>query len=264
MAAQLKYTSKLANTTVLVIGGTSGLGFGLAEASIEHDVAHLYVSSSSSSKVDSAVSRLKASYPESKTKITGISCDLGDEATLESNAEKLFTQIDRKIDHIIFTAGGPLSPKPLAEVGLEFMRNAGVVRFLAPYFVTKYGAKCLTPRPASSITLTTGSVSEKPNKGWSVIASYAAGLHGMTRALALELKPVRVNLISPGPVETELWEASFGDREIVERALQSMAGKVATGKVGSVEDVVESFLYVMKDKNVTGTVIRSDGGTFLL
>lgn len=264
MPAQHKYTSKLANRTVLVIGGTSGLGFGVAEASIENDVAHLYISSSSSQKVDAAVSRLRASYPNSKTNITDISCNLGDEATLERNAETLFTQIDRKIDHIVFTAGGPLSPKPLAEVNLEFMRKAGVVRFLAPYFVTKYGAKYLTPGPASSITLTTGSVSEKPHSNWSAIASYAAGLHGMMRALALELKPVRVNLISPGAVDTELWEASFGNREQVETALQSASRRSATGKVGSVEDVVESFLYVMKDKNVTGTVVRSDGGVFLL
>lgn len=264
MPPQHKYTSKLASTTILVIGGTSGLGFGVAEASIEHNVAHLYISSSSPQKVDSAISRLKTSYPDSKTNITGIPCNLGDEATLERNAETLFTQIDRKIDHIVFTAGGPLSPKPLAEVSLEFMRQAGVVRFLAPYFIVKYGAKYLTPGPASSITLTTGSVSEKPAPNWTVIASYAAGLHGMVRGLALELKPVRVNLISPGAVDTEMWEASLGSREAAENAMGVMGSRVATGKVGSVEDVVESFLYVMKDKNVTGTVIRSDGGLFLL
>jgi len=264
MPVQNKYTSKLANTTVLVIGGTSGLGFGVAEASVENEVAHVFISSSSPQRVEQAVSRLKAAYPDSKTSITGIACDLGDETTLEHNAETLFTQIGRKIDHIVFTAGSPLGPKPLDKVDLEFMKKAGMVRFFAPYFVAKYGVKYLTPGPASSITLTTGSVSEKPVRNWGVIASYAAGLHGMVRALALELKPVRVNLISPGAVDTELWEASFGNREVVQTVLREASIRVATGKVGSVEDVVESFLYVMKDKNVTGTVIRSDAGLFLL
>lgn len=264
MSTPRKYTSKLAHTTVLVIGGSSGLGFGVAEASIEYDVANLYISSSSSQKVDAAVSRLKASYPDTQTDITGIVCNLSDEASLEQNIATLFSRIDRKIDHIVFTAGEPLVPKPLAEVNFGFMRQAGLVRFFAPYFIAKHGANYLNPGPASSITITSGSVSEKPNPNWTVIASYAAGLHGMVRALALELKPVRVNLISPGAVDTELWESTLGSREVAKKAISSMASRLATGKVGSVEDVVESFLYVMKDKNVTGTVIRSDGGAFLL
>lgn len=264
MSTQRKYTSKLANTTVLVIGGSSGLGFGVAEASIEYDVAHLYISSSSSQKLDASVSRLKASYPDIQTNITGIVCNLGDEASLEQNIATLFSQIDRKIDHLVFTAGEPLVPKPLAEVNLAFMKQSGLVRFFAPYFIAKLGANHLNPGPASSITITSGSVSEKPNPNWTVIASYGAGLHGMVRALALELKPVRVNLINPGAVDTELWESTMGSREVAEKAMSSMAGKLATGKVGSVEDVVESFLYVMKDKNVTGTIVRSDGGAFLL
>lgn len=264
MSTQRKYTSKLAGTTILVIGGTSGLGFGVAEASIEHNAAHVYISSSSSHKVDAAVSRLRASYPDTKTDITGIPCNLGDEVSLEENAAALFARIDRKIDHIVFTAGGPLAAKPMSQIDVAFMRQAGVVRFLAPYFIAKHGVKYLNPGPASSITITSGSVAEKPNLNWTVVASYAAGLHGMTRSLALELKPVRVNLISPGGVATELWETTLGSREAAERAMGAMHARTVTGKIGSVEDVVESFLYVMKDKNVTGTIIRSDGGTFLL
>ncbi|KAK5057821.1 hypothetical protein LTR84_011822 [Exophiala bonariae] len=264
MSPQQKYTSKLAGTAILVVGGTSGLGFGVAEASIEYNAAHVYISSSSSQKVDTAISRLKASYPDTETHITGIVCNLGDEASLEENVAALFAKIDGKLDHIVFTAGEPLSPKPIADIDVAFMRKAGVVRFLAPYFISKHGVKHLNPGPASSITITSGSVAEKPNLNWTVVASYAAGLHGMIRALALELKPVRVNLISPGGVETELWESILGSREAAQRAIGAMHARSTTGKIGSVEDVVESFLYVMKDKNVTGTVIRSDGGAFLL
>lgn len=262
--ATSKYTHKLANTSVLIIGGTSGLGFGLAEALLEHGISHLYISSSRQSKVDASIQRLKSSYPSSKTTITGLACNLGDESTLEENIQTLFSKIDRKLDHIVFTAGEPLAPTPIGDVSLQSMKTRGMVRFFAPFFVAKYGAAHLTPGPASSITLTTGSVSEKPIPNWAVVASYASGLHGMTRALALELKPVRVNLISPGGVDTELWEASLGSKEKGKYALANMGSTVALGTVGKVEDVVESFLYVLKDKNVTGTVIRSDGGVFLV
>ncbi|KIY02506.1 uncharacterized protein Z520_00971 [Fonsecaea multimorphosa CBS 102226] len=262
--ATLKYADKLADTTVLIIGGTSGLGFGLAEALLEHRVAKLYISSSRQQRVDAAVSRLKSAYPDSKTSITGLACNLGDEAKLEANIKDLFSQIGGKLDHVVFTAGDPLAAKPFGEVDFAFMKQAGMVRFFAPFFVAKEAVPYLTAGPASSITLTTGSVSEKPLPNWAVVSSYASGLYGMTRSLALDLKPVRVNLISPGGVDTELWENTLGDKEKVAAALEGMKAHVATGEVGKVEDVVEAFLYVLKDKNVTGTCIRSDGGVFLM
>ena len=66
-------------------------------------------------------------------------------------------------------------------------------------------AKALSGGPKSSITFTTGAVSEKPIPNWAMINSYATGLQGMTRGLALDMKPIRVNLVSPGAVDTELW-----------------------------------------------------------
>ncbi|KIW69579.1 hypothetical protein PV04_05449 [Phialophora macrospora] len=259
-----KYTNKLANTSVLIIGGTSGLGFGLAEALIEHRVSKLYISSSRKERVDAAISRLQSAYPESTTKITGLPCNLGDEATLESNIKTLFRGIDSKLDHVVFTAGDPLAAKPLQELDMQSMKQAGMVRFFAPFFVAKEAVGYLNAGQASSITLTTGSVSERPIPNWTVVASYASGLHGMTRGLALDLKPLRVNLISPGGVDTELWVNSLGDKDKAQAVFEVMKTRVATGEIGRVEDVVESYLYVLKDQNVTGSVIRSDGGIFLM
>lgn len=261
-----KYTSKLSGTSALIIGGTSGLGYGVAEALVEHGAAKLYLSSSRPAKVNGAVERLRKSYPDTKTAITGLACDLSDEKTLEANIKDLFEKIDHNepLDHIVFTAGDPLGMRALGEVDLDFFKKCGMVRFFAPFFVAKYGARHLRSETASSITITTGAVAEKPNPNWTVVASYAAGLAGMTRALALELKPVRVNLVQPGAVVTELWDSAFKDDEAKEAALKAFGAKMATGVAGSVEDVVETYLYAMKDRNVTGTVIRSDGGAFIV
>ncbi|EXJ84959.1 hypothetical protein A1O3_05634 [Capronia epimyces CBS 606.96] len=264
MPSTSKYTSKLAGTAVLIVGGSSGIGFGVAEALVENGVGHIYLSSSQSSKVAAAVERLKAAYPTETAKtttVTGLTVDLADEVHAEDNVRNLFAQIDRKLDHIVFTAGDALAPSSLDDVTLASARKLGQVRFFGAVLVAKYGSRVLNPGPASSITFTTGAAAEKPTPGWSVIASYASALFGLTRGLALDLKPVRVNLVSPGAVETELWDG-FGPAK--PEALAQFASKTTTGKVGAVEDVVEGYLFAIKDKNVTGTIIRTDGGLFLV
>ena len=136
-----------------------------------------------------------------------------------------------------------------------------MVRFNSPLLLAKHAPGHLNPGPASSITLTTGAVSSKPNKDWSVITGYATGLHGMTRNLALDLAPIRVNLISPGAVMTPLWDGMTAQRR--EEVLAGMQGRCTTGEVGRPEDVAESYLYVMRDRNVSGSVIDTNGGCLL-
>lgn len=151
---------------------------------------------------------------------------------------------------------------PLEEATLEKIQQAGMVRFFAPILIAKHAKKHLNPGPRSSITLTTGSVSQRPHKDWSVVASYATGLHGMTRNLALDLAPIRVNLISPGAVMTPLWD---GVPKIeLEGFMEGIKKRCTTGEIGRPEDVAEAYLYVMKDWNCSGSVIDSNGGGLLM
>lgn len=254
-----KYTSKLFNARILIVGGSSGIGFSVAEASLEYG-AHVIISSSQSSRVNAAIDQLVETYPSAKGRISGYACDLSS-PSLEANIEHLFSQCGGKLDHIVFTAGDKLSMMKVEDATLERMQSAGMVRFFAPMLVAKHGRSHLNPGPASSITLTTGSVSEKPNKNWSVIASFATGLHGMTRNLALDLAPIRVNLISPGAVITPLWDGI--PKEQVDAMMEGIKSKNTTGEVGRPEDVAESYLYVMKDWNCSGTIISTNGGGLL-
>ncbi|KAE9365163.1 NAD(P)-binding protein [Stipitochalara longipes BDJ] len=251
--------NKLAGKHVLVIGGTSGIGYAVAEACLESS-ARVTISSSSHSRVSSSLKSLKDAYPSTETKIFGQVCDLSNQ-TVEKDIENLF-QACGKVDHIVFTAGDKLATISLQDATYENIVRAGQVRFIAPLLVAKIGSRYLNKGPESSIVLTTGSVSEKPIPGWSVVASYAAGLHGMVRNLALDLKPVRVNLVSPGPVDTELWkDMKDGEKKNMFREVEE---KVPTGHVGKPEDVAEAYLWLMKDCNVTGFVACSDSGTKLV
>lgn len=83
----------------------------------------------------------------------------------------------------------------------------------------------------------------------------------MVRNLALDLKPLRVNGVSPGAVDTELWKMSAAEKEMI---LKAVAQKMTTGRPGHPEDVAESYLAIMKDVNMDGSVIRTDGGYMLM
>jgi len=260
MADQKKFVSKLAGSRVFIIGGSSGIGFSVAEGALEYG-ASVSISSSQESRVQASVERLKKSYPSASSRIHGYACDLATEEGLEDRIKGLFEKVG-KVDHIVFTAGDHIATIPIADITLDRIKAAGMVRFFSPLLVAKIGPKYLTPGPASSITFTTGSVSQKPLPEWTVVGSYAAGLHGMTRNLALDLKPIRVNLVSPGGVNTELWSGMPKDER--EELQKSFAKKSTTGRIGRPEDVAESYLYAMKDHNLSGTVISSNGGALLL
>jgi NAD(P)-dependent dehydrogenase (short-subunit alcohol dehydrogenase family) len=122
---------------------------------------------------------------------------------LEQDVQELFKKVG-KVDHIVFTAGDKLAAMPIQEITLENIQRAGQIRFAAPLIVAKIGSQYLEKSSGSSITLTTGSVAERPLPNWSVVAGYASALHGLTRNLAIDLKPIRVNVVSPGGLKTDL------------------------------------------------------------
>ena len=258
MADTTKYSTKLSNAHVLIIGGSSGIGYCVAEASLESG-ARVTISSSQQSRVQSSIDKLLKTYPSAKDRVSGHACNLSG-PDLEESIKTLFEKVG-KFDHVVFTAGDRLATMPLEEATLEKIQKAGMVRFFAPILVAKHLKKYISAGPAASYTLTTGSISERPMPTWSVVAGYASGLHAMTRNLAIDLAPIRVNLISPGAVQTELWDEMPADQ--FDSMKKSFEEKMATGAIGKPEDVAESYIYAMRDHNLTGSVISTNGGGLL-
>jgi NAD(P)-dependent dehydrogenase (short-subunit alcohol dehydrogenase family) len=139
--------------------------------------------------------------------------------------------------------------------------RAGQLRFFAPLLLAKFLPTYLISSYKSSYTITTGTTSEKPVPNWSVVGSYAGGHHSMVRNLALDLKPIRVNGVSPGAVDTELWSMPTEEKDRMSKAIGE---KMTTGRVGQPEDVAEAYLAIMKDRNMDGSVVRTDGGYMLM
>lgn len=166
MADQIKF-NKLHSKRVLVIGGTSGIGLAVAEASIEAG-ATVIVSSSNSSRVQSVVAKLQSTYPSRKAQIAGVVCNLGDDASLEANLVSLLNSStengSKKLDHVAFTAADSLAVTTLKDFDLKKMHDAGRIRFFAPLLLGKHLPDFITPGRESSYTLTTGTVADRPNR----------------------------------------------------------------------------------------------------
>ena len=259
MSDQQKYVNKLRGKTILIIGGSSGIGFGVAEASLEYG-AHVVIASSSPERLSKAVDRLKASYPSASSRISSHPCDLGNEDTIEANIATLFKAVG-EINHVVYSAGDALTPVSIQDMTLAKLRKLALVRGHGALLAAKEAYKYLPKTPESSFTITSGSVGEKPIPGWGVNASGAGSHASMARGLALDLKPVRFNVVSPGAVDTELWKMPEEQKQAAFRQFES---RMTTGRVAKVEDVVEAYLYAMRDTNVTGSLISTNGGALLM
>jgi NAD(P)-dependent dehydrogenase (short-subunit alcohol dehydrogenase family) len=107
-------------------------------------------------------------------------------------------------DHLIFTAGESLTLSPLRTMRLDEAREAFTRRYWGALTAVKYGREQI--RPGGSIVLTTGTAKDRPHADWTVAASICGAIDALTRALAIELAPIRVNAVSPGVVRTALWD----------------------------------------------------------
>ncbi|KAL8851651.1 MAG: hypothetical protein Q9221_003488 [Calogaya cf. arnoldii] len=256
-----KYNNKLQDKRVLILGGTSGIGFCIAEAALEND-AYVIVASSTQLKIDKTISRLQSSYPDKAAKISGHICDLAQLPTLETNIEGLFKAATdnntKKIDHIVFTAGDANPAPKVSELTVETVQKWGNVRFFGPLVLAKYAPTYMTPGHRSSITLTSGTISHKPFKDRIVIAAWGSGIEGIMRGLAVDLAPIRVNIVSPGAVVTELFHGIPEEQRAV--VMEGFRKETLTGELGTPEDVAETYLHAMKDSFMTGSVLVTDGG----
>ncbi|KAI9027689.1 hypothetical protein DFJ74DRAFT_660169 [Hyaloraphidium curvatum] len=262
-AADAPFPAPLRGARVLVLGGTSGIGFAVASGCLSAG-ALVHIASSRPEKVAAAVGRLLVVYPAAP--VSGSACDLSD---LETHDAQLAAVLDAAVaatggplDHAVFTSGDALKHVPLADLTPADAIARGTVRFFGAISLAKAVSKGLgttfTKSPASSIVLTGGTNSSKPSKGWFLAAAFGAGTEGLVRGLAVDLAPVRVNMVEVGAVPTELW----GD--LPPQTADAMRKQMLVGELGTPESVAEAFLYAMKDRFATGAVVRTDGGRLLV
>ncbi|KAF5969355.1 verA-like protein [Fusarium bulbicola] len=236
-----KYARKLDGQRVLVIGGSTGIGFAVAEAALEHG-ANVIISSSNQSKIDSAIERLKIHMNKNQVpvrKMFSKVCNLANPETIEANVKELLESAsqDGKLDHVVFTAGDFNPPPSLDSATVSVISEIGMVRVMGAVFVAKHLSSYINQSNNSSFTITGTTTDSRPaGAGWSVLKAAVGGIEPMTRALCIDLKPVRVNCVTPGFVHTALFDGFPKDvRDVIFPAMEkdSVPGSWCALWVGS-------------------------------
>ena len=238
---------ELDSQKIVILGGTSGIGLATAELAAAEG-ATVVVASSNPERVDAALANLPINAE-------GYALDL----RREEEIRDLFERLGR-FDHLAYTAGESLPLGPIGTTNLDTARLALEIRFWGAYAAVKHAAPRL--RPGGSIVLSSGIASARPQATWTVASSICGAVEALTRALAVELAPIRVNAVAPGVVRSNLWrDMSEDDRTAM---YASLAQALPAGRAGEVGDVAATFLYLMRNGYSTGTVVTIDGGSVLV
>ena len=243
----MRQASGLHSQRVVILGGSSGIGLAVAEQAASQG-AKVVIASRNAERIEKAIESLGGNAQ-------GHAIDLSDEQAVET----LFAKLGA-FDHLVFTAGESLYLQDLAATDLKQARRAFDLRYWAALAAVKYGSKSI--RKGGSIVLTTGVAGQRPPKGWVIAASVSGTIEALTRALALELAPIRVNGVSPGVVRTNLWQ----NMPVVEREdmYESVGKSLPVGRVGQPHDIAQAYLFLMQEGFSTGQTLVVDGGTVLV
>lgn len=225
---------------ILIIGGTSGMGFATAQLALELG-AEVTIASRSQSKVDSARTKLGA-------RAAGKTLDV----TKEADVEKFFSH-GIAYDHVIVT-GSDVTIGPVRSLPIETAKASFDSKFWGFYRVAKYA----NIKPGGSLGVIAGYLATRPVAGRALMGAINGALESLVQGLALELKPVRVNALSPAMVDTEMWE-SLGEQARA-AAIAKVRDTYPAGVIGEPIDIARQLLLLAGTKYATGTIVTLDGG----
>jgi NAD(P)-dependent dehydrogenase (short-subunit alcohol dehydrogenase family) len=244
---QIENQGELTGKRIVVLGGSSGIGLDVAQQ-VAARGARAIIASSNADRVKQAVATLDG-------KAEGHTLDLSNERDIQTFFQKI-----GDFDHLVFTAGDTLQLNELAATDLTKARHAFELRYWSVLAAVKHASAHI--REGGSIVLTTGVAGERPHKGWALAASVCGAIVSLTRALAVELAPIRVNAVSPGVVRTNLWKNM---QEQTREAMYEEVGKhLLVGRVGEAFEIARAYLFLIEEGYSTGQTIVVDGGAVLV
>jgi NAD(P)-dependent dehydrogenase (short-subunit alcohol dehydrogenase family) len=237
----------LRNQRIVILGGSSGIGLATAQAAAQEG-ANVVIVSSNKDRIAAALASLPAGAEGHVSNVSN-----------ENTMRVLFESIG-EFDHLAFTAGEHLQLGSLANTAIDAARHFFEVRYWGALCAAKYGSPKI--RKGGSIVFTSGIAGLRPHSNWTIPASICGAMEGLTRALALELAPIRVNVVSPGVVRTDLLsKMAEADRGAL---YLHTAERLPVGHVGEATDVAQAYLYLMRQSYGTGQVLVVDGGAVLV
>ena len=231
----------LAGKKVVVVGGSSGIGFSTAELAKQQG-ADVIIASRNAERLNAAAVKLG---------VKGIAADV----TSDESVASLF-KLCGAVDHVVVTAA-QLKTGPFKTVAMEDVRSTLESKFWGAWRV----ARSAEIRANGSLTLVSGFLSIRPRPNSAIVGAANGAIESLTRSLALELAPVRVNCVSPGiidtPIRAAMPEAARNDM------LAKTAASLPVGRVGVGEDIARQILAFMTIGFATGSIVYIDGGALV-
>jgi NAD(P)-dependent dehydrogenase (short-subunit alcohol dehydrogenase family) len=234
-------TASLAGASVVVLGGTSGIGLATAALAQEQG-AEVTVVGRDPGRLAAALERLGG-------RAAGATLDVADEAAVQA----LFAGLDH-VDHVAFLAGTHANGE-VATTDVAALREPVENRLWGALHVCKHAAPKLD---GGSITICTGAGVARPRMGAGIVAAAAGASEILAKAVALELAPTRVNVIRPGIVDTPLMDRMAGEHK--EAVLAAQAKRIPLGRVAQPEEIAHAIAFLMTNTYVTGSTLTIDGG----
>jgi NAD(P)-dependent dehydrogenase (short-subunit alcohol dehydrogenase family) len=245
-AAMARHEPALLGQTVVVIGGTAGIGLETARLAREEGADVI----------------LTARDPD---RLRSVGIELGAARTAAFDAtdfarlRRFFDELPAPIDHVLVTGPGPYYA-PLAEFDVEKARRDVEAHLLLPIEVARGAAGKV--RPGGTLLFMGGTGGRRTAPGLALISALTAAHPALTKNLALELAPVRVNLIAAGFVDTPLSAAILGDQLDARR--EQLRATLPIRRVVGPADIAALALHLMTNTAVTGATFDIDGGQQLV
>jgi NAD(P)-dependent dehydrogenase (short-subunit alcohol dehydrogenase family) len=234
---------------VVIVGGSSGIGLGVAAAALESS-ADVVIVGRSPEKLQAAERTLGADR-----RVSSLAVDM----TKEAEVARMFDAVGA-FDHLVSTAGILPPGDPIDRTDMEVVRRFVDNKLIGAVMLAKHAVRTL--RPGGSMTFTSGINKDRPPvPGGSVVSAIAGSFSYFARALALELAPTRVNIVSPGWVDTPMWEIVG---EAKSGFFADMAARLPARRIATPADVAPAYVYLMESEFTTGETIRIDGGQNLI
>jgi len=242
--------ASLKGNKIVVVGGSSGIGLGVATAALENG-AEVVIVGRSVDKLQAAEQTLDA-----KGSVKSLAVDM----TNEADVARLFDTVG-EFDHLVSTAGSAPPNYPIGDTDVEFVRRFVDNKLIGAVLLAKHAVRTL--RTGGSLIFTSGINKDRPPiPGGSVVSAIAGSFGYFARALAIELAPTRVNVVSPGWVDTPMWDQLVGPAKL--DFFASMAARVPARKIATPAEVASAYVELMRSEFMTGETIHIDGGQRLV
>jgi NAD(P)-dependent dehydrogenase (short-subunit alcohol dehydrogenase family) len=236
---------QLEGQTVVVIGGSAGIGLETARRAREEG-ADVIVTARDPDRLQRAGHELGARTAAF-------------DATDFDRLGRFFDELAGPVDHVLVTGPGPYYA-PLADLDLDLVRRDVEAHVLLPLEVARNAAKKV--RPPGTLVFMGGTGGRRSAPGLALISALTAAMPAMVRTLAVELAPIRANLIAAGFVDTPLSATLLGDQLDARR--EQLRTTLPIGRVVGPADVAAVAVHLMTNTAVTGATFDIDGGQQLV